>query len=125
MEQPIIRDISGCRLLSGEDRWRTQRVVVGIPVTLQATIAGQMLTVLGVTTSVNDRGAILQCSRHLGVGTQMEMQNNRTGQRQACRVMNTPVENQHSYLFLVEFEAPAPGFWHISFPPKDWKPSDD
>ena len=104
------------------DLWRSQRVIVGIQVTLRTTIVSQVGTAMGVTTSVSDRGAILQCSRLLGVGG---MQNRRTEQRQACRVMDTPVENQHSYLFLVEFEAPAPGFWHISFPPTDWKPFDD
>ena len=99
--------------------------MVRTSVTLQMTVAGQRVTLQGVTVSVNDHGAMLQCSRTLAAGIKVEMQNDRTGQKQICRVTRTPVESQQSFLIPVEFTSPAPGFWHISFPPTDWKPFEE
>ena len=102
-----------------------QRVMVCVPVTLQMTVVGQVVSLQGVTVSVNEHGAMLQCSRAVTAGTKVEMQNGRTGQKQICKVTRTPVENQQTYLIPVEFASPAPGFWHISFPSTDWKPLGD
>jgi hypothetical protein len=96
-----------------------------VAVTLQMTVAGQTVTLQGVTLSVNDHGAMLQCSRTLAAGSKVEIRNDRTGQKQICRVTRTPVESQQSFLIPVEFTPPAPGFWHISFPPTDWKPFEE
>ena len=93
-----------------------------VPVTLQMTVVGQKVTLQGVTVSVNDHGAMLQCSRTLAAGTRVEMQNDRTGQKQMCEVTRTPFEDLQTYLIPVEFASPAPDFWQVYFPPTDWKP---
>jgi hypothetical protein len=99
--------------------------MVRMPVTLTVTIAGQKVTLQGTTVSVNDHGAMIECSRTFPAGTRLEMQNDRTEQTQTCKVTRTPIESQQNFLIPVEFSSPAPGFWHISFPPTDWKPIEE
>jgi len=109
----------------GEERRRSQRVMIRVPVTLHVTIANQVVTIRAVTAGVNDHGAMLLCSRTLAADTKLELQQDRTNQRIPCRVTRTPRDSPEGYLIPVEFETPTPGFWHISFPPTDWKPLED
>ncbi len=115
----------GPALLPGEERRRSQRVMITTAVTLYLTMANQELTIRAHTVAINDHGAMLVCSRTLAADTRMQIQNDRTRQRVGCRVTRTPRETPEGYLIPVEFEAAMPGFWHISFPPADWKPLDD
>src|ERR1700684_1017133 len=103
----------------------SQRVMVRVAVTLRMTVGAQQVTLQAFTLSVNNHGAMLQCSRTLAAGTKLQIQNDRTGQKQMCKVTRTPVESQQNFLVPVEFTPPAPGFWHISFPPTDWKPFEE
>jgi hypothetical protein len=96
--------------------------MVRVPVTL--VVAGQQRTLEAFTVSVNDHGAMVQCSQTIASGTKVELHNTRTNQKQACRVTRAAIESQQGYLIPVEFLSPAPGFWGISFPPTDWKPPD-
>jgi hypothetical protein len=125
VKKSLARNVVGSQSLLGEECLRSQRVMVRVPVTLLTMVAGEKVTLRGFTVSVNDHRAMLQCSRTIAAGTKVEMQNDRTGQKQLGRVTRTPLENQQSYLIPVEFASPTPGFWHISFPPTDWKPFDD
>src|SRR5262245_62176273 len=118
-------DAGGVQLLPGDERRRSQRVMVRVPVTVSLSINGQKAVFEGVTVSVNDHGAMLSCKRSIAAGTKLELKNDRSGRSQACRVTRTPVESQQSYLIPVEFLASAPGFWGISFPPTNWKPPED
>jgi hypothetical protein len=94
--------------------------MVRVPVTLA--VAGRKAALEGVTVSVNDHGAMLECPQSIASGTKVELHNTRTGQKQACRVTRAAIESQRGYLIPVEFLSLAPGFWGISFPPTDWKP---
>ena len=115
----------GGQLLTGEERRRSQRVMVRVPVTLQFIVAGKPVIVKAATESVNDHGAMLQCVCTFSAETILELKNDRTADKMPCRVTRTPIENTDGYLISVEFSAPAPGFWRISFPPRDWKPGDE
>ena len=100
--------------------------MIRVPVTLQLTVTGQKpTTVKGFTVSVNDHGAMVSCPRPIASGAKVELQNDRSGQKQLCRVTRAPMESQQNYMIPVEFLSLAPGFWGISFPPTDWKPLDD
>jgi hypothetical protein len=107
-----------------EDRRRSQRVVIRVPVTVEVTIAGQPVTFTAHTVAVNDQGAMLAAPRTLAVDSQLNITNERTRQHAMARVTRTPPESSEGFLIPVEFIAAAPGFWQISFPPKDWKPVD-
>jgi hypothetical protein len=112
---------TGPQLQPAEERRRSQRVMIRIPVTLEVTIAGKKTTLSASTASVNDHGAMLLCTRNFSVETKFDLINDRTMQKQSCRVTRAALENPQGYLIPVEFAAPAPGFWHISFPPPGWK----
>jgi len=112
---------TGPQLQPGEERRRSQRVIIRIPVTLEIMTSGKKVTMHAATASVNDHGAMLVCTKNLPIDAQFELINARTQQRQSCRVTRAPVDNQQGYLLPVEFAKPAPGFWHISFPPPGWK----
>jgi len=112
---------TGPQLQPAEERRRSQRVMIRIRVTLEMTLAGKRITLPAVTASVNDHGAMLLCTRNFPVDTRFDLINERTAQKQSCRVTRAALENPQGYLIPVEFAAPAPGFWHISFPPPGWK----
>lgn len=99
--------------------------MIRVPVSLHVTIANQPVTLRGVTVAVNDHGAMLLCSRSLAADTKLELQHDLTRQRLPCRVTRPPRESPEGFLIPVEFQTPTPGFWHISFPPTDWKPVED
>ena len=113
------------QLLAGEERRRSQRVMLRVPVTLQLTVAGKPVVTKAATVSVNDHGAMVQCVRTFSAEAVVELRNDHTGEKMACRVTRTPIENTDGYLIPVEFSESAPSFWRISFPPRDWKPGEE
>jgi hypothetical protein len=119
----MVQADTGPQLQPAEERRRSQRVIIRIPVTLELTVAGaKKMTIRATTASVNDHGAMLMCMKNFPVAATFDLINDRTSGKQSCRVTRASVENQGGYLIPVEFAAPAPGFWHISFPPPGWKP---
>jgi hypothetical protein len=111
----------GGTFLLGEDRRRSQRVVLRVSVTLKFQVAAQSVVVSGSTVSVNDHGAMLLCSRALESGALLTIQHDATRKEVPCRVTRVPCESSEGYLIPVEFLEPATDFWQISFPPTDWK----
>jgi hypothetical protein len=111
--------------LTGEEKRRSQRVILRVPVILRITVAGKIVTVPAHTVSVNDHGAMLLCKRSFDAQIVVEMENDRTNEKIQCRVTRTPLENAEGYLVPVEFSKAAPQFWRISFPPRDWKPGEE
>ncbi len=108
-------------LLPGEERRRSQRVIVRVPVTLEVTLKGQKMTVSANTVAVNIHGAMVLCKRTFDAETRLEIQNDRTSERTTARVTRTPRESAEGYLIPLEFTTPSPTFWQISFPPSNWK----
>jgi hypothetical protein len=125
MNKSAPRGHAGGQTLAGEERRRSQRVMLRIPVVLRTIVAGKTVTTNAATVSVNDHGAMLTCTRTFASDTTVELQNDRTGEKMNCRVTRTPIENTDGYLIPVEFAESSPAFWRISFPPRDWKPGDE
>jgi hypothetical protein len=119
MIKPKSQGTAGPQSVAGEDRRRTQRVMIHVPLTLQ--LANQV-TIEARTVSVNLHGAMLLCPRAIPAETRLELQNKRTLETQKCRVVRGPIESADGYLVPVEFLAAAASFWGISFPPVNWKP---
>ena len=111
-------------LLPGEERRRSQRVIIRVPVTLEVTMSGQKITVAAATVAVNVHGAMVICSRSFEADTTVEIINERTRGRATSRVTRMPRESAEGYLIPLEFTSPAPTFWQITFPPPNWKGSD-
>jgi len=111
----------GTALLPGEERRRSQRVIIRVPVTLVVTENGQTLRISAHTVAVNIHGAMVVCPRTLDADTRMEVVNDRTDQKVDSRVTRTPRESAEGYLIPLEFTSPSPNFWQITFPPTNWK----
>ena len=111
----------GVALLPGEERRRSQRVIIRVPVTLHVTENGQTVKVSAHTVAVNIHGAMVLSPRSLDAETMLEVVNERTGQQIASRVTRTPRDSAEGYLIPVEFITASPNFWQISFPPTNWK----
>lgn len=122
VNKPAAQVDAGPQLQPAEERRRSQRVIIQVPVTLELEAGGSKVIVKAKTASVNDQGAMLICTKNFAVDTKFELVNDRTSKRQSCRVTRTAAENQQGYLIPVAFSASAPGFWQISFPPPGWKP---
>jgi len=114
----------GASALAGDEKRRTQRVIVRVPLTLEMTISGQVVKTSAQTVAVNTHGAMVLCSRSIGAVSKLEIVNERTRERVTARISRTPRESAEGYLFPLEFEKPVPMFWQISFPPTNWKPGD-
>lgn len=110
-------------LMAGEERRRSQRVIIRVPVTLEATMSGQKIKAEAFTVAVNIHGAMVLCARLFDAETRLELRNERTTERTEVRVTRTPRESAEGYLIPLEFTVPSPKFWQISFPPENWKSS--
>lgn len=114
----------GLSLLHGEDRRRSQRVIIRVPVTLELTKGGKMLKVSAYTIAVNIHGAMVICPDSVDSETMVEIINDRTRERASARVTRTPRQSAEGYLIPLEFYKPFPMFWQISFPPSSVKQTD-
>jgi hypothetical protein len=114
----------GAALLPGEERRRSQRVVIRVPIILEITKSGQKLRVSASTVAVNIHGAMVLCERVFDAGTRLVIRNDRTQESAGARVTRTPRESSEGYLIPLEFDKPLPMFWQISFPPETWKATD-
>ena len=111
----------GGALLPGEERRRSQRVIIRVPVTLAVTENGQTVRISAHTVAVNIHGAMVVCPRTVDAETKLEVVNERTDQKIESRVTRSPRESAEGYLIPLEFTSPSPNFWQISFPPTNWK----
>jgi hypothetical protein len=108
-------------LLPGEDRRRSQRVIIRVPVTLLVTENGKDLKIAAHTVAVNIHGAMVVCPRSLEADMNLEVVNERTNEKAVSRVTRSPRESAEGFLIPVEFTSPSPNFWQITFPPANWK----
>lgn len=111
----------GTALMPGEERRRSQRVIIRVPVTLLVTENGQPQKISAHTVAVNIHGAMVLCARSLEANTKLDVVNGRTDERISSRVTRTPRESSEGFLIPVEFTTSSPNFWHITFPPSNWK----
>ncbi|MGH9680854.1 MAG: hypothetical protein ACRD4Y_12960 [Candidatus Acidiferrales bacterium] len=111
-------------LMPGEERRRSQRVIIRIPITLELLMSGQKIVASAVTVAVNIHGAMVVCPRPIDADTKVEILNERTRGRASARVTRAPRESAEGYLIPLEFTTPSPTFWQITFPPANWKSSD-
>ena len=110
--------------MPGEERRRSQRVIIRIPLTLEMVMSGQKVTVAAHTVAVNIHGAMVLCSRPIDAEVKLDIVNDRTREKASARVTRAPRESAEGYLIPLEFSEPSPAFWQITFPPSNWKPSD-
>ena len=117
IEQPK----QGNGLMAGEERRRSQRVIIRVPVALVVTQNDKTTRISAHTVAVNIHGAMVVSPRTLDADAVLEIVNGRTEEKIGCRVTRAPRESAEGFLIPVEFTSPSPNFWQISFPPSNWK----
>jgi len=64
----------------------------------------------------------LAINAHVISGSLLKVQHNHTKEEQECHVVFLgPVRGENAEIGL-EFAAPRPQFWRVTFPPEDWTP---
>lgn len=107
--------------MAGEERRRSQRVMIRVPVTLLVREGSQILRIPAHTVEVNIHGALVMCTRSFDADAKLEIENGRTEEAIGCRVTRAPRESSEGYLIPLEFTTPSSNFWQITFPPPNWK----
>jgi hypothetical protein len=110
--------------LPGDERRRSQRVIIRVPLTLELSRNGKSFVLPAYTVAVNIHGAMAICRESLESNTKVEIINDRTHERASARVTREPRRSAEGFLTPLEFEKSFPLFWQISFPPSNWNPSD-
>jgi hypothetical protein len=98
--------------------------MVRVSVVVHHNAAGKPESIPAFTVSVNVHGAMICAAVELSTDARFEIEHKMTRERQAVRVTRQPKSSPEGFLIPVEFVTPTADFWHISFPPSDWKPLD-
>jgi hypothetical protein len=121
IEQPK----QGTGSMAGEERRRSQRVIIRVPVALVVTQNDKTTRISAHTVAVNIHGAMVVSPRTLDADAVLEIVNGRTDEKIGCRVTRAPRESAEGFLIPIEFTSASPNFWQISFPPSNWKSPDN
>lgn len=111
----------GTTLLAGEERRRSQRVIIRVPVTLLVKDGNQTLRISARTVEVNIHGALVAAPRTFDAESVLVMENGRTNETIGCRVTRAPRESPEGFMIPLEFTTPSANYWQITFPPANWK----
>lgn len=107
---------------SGPARRRSQRVFIQTKVVVFGKgTAGQQFQEETTTQAVNAHGALVLLKHPIAHGQRLVLTNSTTQDDVECRVVFLGPKQGDQTQIGVEFIKPAPNFWHISFPPEDWK----
>jgi len=117
-------DASAGHVVAGEDRRRSQRVMLRVRAQIHVALQGKTQSFEVTTQSVNDHGAMVIMDRGLPPDTRMVLEHANTKERVACKVVRAARETPEGFQVPVEFDSPAPHFWRIAFPPSDWRPDE-
>ena len=99
-------------------RRRSHRVLLNIPVTVSCETPPGIFTEKTQTLVVNAHGALITLEAKAVHGQSLLIKSLSSDTR-ACRVVYVGPTVQGRTQFGVEFNEPAPNFWHITFPPEE------
>lgn len=104
-------------------RRRSQRVLMQVSVQVSGTDAqGRPFREETDTLAINAHGALILMHARVISGSLLKLQHNHTREEQECHVVFLgPVRGDKAEIGL-EFSAPRPQFWRVTFPPEDWTP---
>jgi len=115
---------STIRPFTGEERRRSQRVLLRVRAQIHVALEGKATTFDVHTLNVNPHGALVVMDKFLASGTRLVLENRTTRERVPCRVTRPPRESAEGFQIPLEFDSPSPQFWRITFPPTDWRPEE-
>ncbi len=111
-------------------RWvnvrRSERVLLRVPVLVRVPAENDgSWSEESHTLVVNAHGALIALAAKVQPGQQLVLKNRVSGEQQECRVVQVGEKQAEKVEVGIAFAHPAPHFWHIDFPPGDWKPFSD
>jgi hypothetical protein len=115
MSPQVKRSASTTRPQTAEERRRAQRVLLRMAVLIH--LPGKASPLHGFTHTVSANGAMIILPEGLPNGTKLSIENPKTLNRVEAHVVRPPLLNAEGSLVPIEFNAPAPQFWNIFFPP--------
>ena len=110
------------------NRWlknrRSQRVELNVPVVVYRVPGqGPQFYESTQTLVVSAHGALITLTDLVAPRQRILLQNSSSGQNLECRVISVNKQRIGPPRVALEFLQPTPSFWHIAFPPADWKAS--
>jgi hypothetical protein len=106
------------------DTRRSQRVVVRVRIIVRRQGDGDgLMSEATHSLVVNAHGALIALAMSVQPGEKLVVKNWNSAEEQECRVVHLSEEGKNEV--AIEFTKPVPRFWHIDFPPSDWKPLQD
>jgi hypothetical protein len=108
----------------GEERRRSQRVLLRVRAKVHVALNGAPTTFEVTTLSVNSHGALVALRQNLPTDTRLVLEHEGTRERISCRVVRPPRETSEGFHTAIEFDTSSPDFWRIAFPPSDWRPDE-
>jgi hypothetical protein len=107
--------------LDGSNRRRSERVMLQIPLKVMTETHERVPVEEDThTLVVNAHGGLLKLKLELLQGQPIVLLNPQTGMKQGCRVVRIDQPSPDYFAVAFEFDHPAPKFWPVTFPPKDW-----
>ena len=105
----------------GQDssRRRSRRVLLSVPVTVSCESPTGKFTEKTQTLVVNAHGALITLAAKVIQGQSLLIKSGSSDTR-PCHVVYVGPAAQGRAQLGIEFNEPAPNFWHITFPPEDW-----
>jgi hypothetical protein len=103
---------------------RSQRLVLSVPVVAyRSQKLGLAFSEGTRTLVVSAHGALISLAAKVAADQTLLLKHAFSGEEQECRVVFTQKTPTGPTEVAIEFRQPAPGFWHIAFPPVDWRPN--
>ena len=104
-----------------DNRRRSERVLLHVPLLVMTdTREGKRVQEETHTLVVNAHGGLLTLKMEVVPGQPMLLIDPKSRREQSCRVVRVENPPGGSLTVAFEFDAPAPNFWPIVFPPSDW-----
>ena len=96
-------------------------MVARIRIQLRKHDADGTMSEVGHTLVVNAHGALLNLAMKVQVNDLVAIKNMTSGEERHSRVVRIGENATSKSEVAIEFTEAAPHFWHIDFPPEDWK----
>lgn len=107
----------------GSNRRRSQRVLVQVPIVVYGlALDSKPFKEETSTLVVNAHGALFALAAAVKHGQKVMLNNKGSKDEQESRIVFLGPKEAGKTQVGVEFLNPAPHFWHIDFPPGDWRP---
>jgi len=104
------------------DTRRSQRVIARIRVQVRREADGDgFMSEVSHTLVLSAHGALICLAMNVQPNEILAVKNVSSGEEKHGRVVRISEEADSQNAVAVEFTEPAPRFWHIEFPPADWK----